>query len=57
MPRLLRLAGRADLPQFFDIDDTPPDTASDDQSAAPPAPNQPGPDVPTAIQTATGETT
>jgi hypothetical protein len=26
MPRLLRLAGRADLPQFFDIDDTlPPD--------------------------------
>jgi hypothetical protein len=24
MPRLLRLAGNADLPQFFDIDDTPP---------------------------------
>jgi hypothetical protein len=57
MPRLLRLAGRADLPQFFDIDDTPPDTASDHQSDAPPAPTQPGPDVPTAIQTATGETT
>jgi hypothetical protein len=24
MPRLLRLAGRRDLPEFFDIDDTPP---------------------------------
>lgn len=24
MPRLLRLAGRVELPQFFDIDDTPP---------------------------------
>jgi hypothetical protein len=24
MPRLLRLAGRRSLPQFFDIDDTPP---------------------------------
>jgi hypothetical protein len=24
MPRLLRLAGRRGLPQFFDIDDTPP---------------------------------
>lgn len=24
MPRLLRLAGRAELPQFFDIDDTEP---------------------------------
>ncbi|MDT4892878.1 MAG: hypothetical protein QOE97_1913 [Pseudonocardiales bacterium] len=24
MPRLLRLAGRRDMPQFFDIDDTPP---------------------------------
>src|SRR6266704_2090940 len=25
MPRLLRLAGRRDMPQFFDIDDTLPD--------------------------------
>lgn len=25
MPRLLRLAGHRDMPQFFDIDDTPPD--------------------------------
>jgi hypothetical protein len=24
MPRVLRLAGRVELPQFFDIDDTPP---------------------------------
>jgi hypothetical protein len=29
MPRLLRLAGNADLPQFFDIDDTPPPAGPD----------------------------
>jgi hypothetical protein len=49
MPRLLRLAGRADPPQFFDIDDTPPEIASGNPSDAPHVPN--------AIQTATGETT
>jgi hypothetical protein len=27
MPRLLRLAGRVELPQFFDIDDTVPAVA------------------------------
>lgn len=49
MPRLLRLAGRVDVPQFFDIDDTPPEIASDKHAAAPHDPN--------AIHTATGETT
>lgn len=62
MPRLLRLAGRADLPQFFDIDDTPPESAPDEQSdvrpaARPPAPTQPGANVRNALNTATGETT
>lgn len=27
MPRLFRMAGRRDMPQFFDIDDTPPAAA------------------------------
>lgn len=49
MPRLLRLAGRAEPPQFFDIDDTPPETASGKPPDAPHVPN--------AIHTATGETT
>jgi hypothetical protein len=34
MPRLLRLAGNAELPRFFDIDDTlPPDTPIEQRSA------------------------
>jgi len=32
MPRLLRLAGRRDMPQFFDIDDTLPDYDPPDQN-------------------------
>lgn len=36
MPRLLHLAGRRDMPQFFDIDDTPP-VARDELPAATPA--------------------
>jgi len=32
MPRLLRLAGHRDMPQFFDIDDTLPDYDPPDQN-------------------------
>lgn len=38
MPRLLRLAGRAELPQFFDIDDTePPPAPIPSQGPTPPS--------------------
>jgi hypothetical protein len=37
MPRLLRLAGHAQLPQFFDIDDTLPPTAMIAAPADPPS--------------------
>lgn len=39
MPRLLHLAGRREMPDFFDIDDTPPMTAP----PAPPSPPAPMP--------------
>jgi hypothetical protein len=62
LPRLLRLAGRAGLPPFFDIDDTPPESAPGERSdgrpaPGPSAPTQPGANVPNALNTATGETT
>lgn len=51
MPRLLRLAGRVELPQFFDIDDTvPPDGPVGAPSAVRPAPaasDRPDPSSPT----------
>jgi hypothetical protein len=50
MPRLLQLAGRRDMPQFFDIDDTPPvdraeRTAVGTDAAAVHPPSEP-PDLP-----------
>jgi len=43
MPRLLRLAGHVDLPQFFDIDDTlPPVTVPSALGRPEPAVTQPG---------------
>jgi hypothetical protein len=40
MPRVFRMAGRREMPQFFDIDDTVPDRAPHH-----PAPgNRPSPD-------------
>jgi hypothetical protein len=35
MPRVLRLAGRVELPQFFDIDDTLPPDPPTSQPAGP----------------------
>lgn len=43
MPRLLHLAGNVELPQFFDVDDTLPDTAPSDAPTSPAAPERPVP--------------
>ncbi len=44
MPRLLRLAGRVELPMFFDIDDTLPAVAIPAQVEPVPSPGRPDPD-------------
>jgi hypothetical protein len=55
MPRLLRLAGHREMPQFFDIDDTAPNPDTPARSESPARPDTPAREVP-ATETPAKET-